>query len=160
MAKTILGTPPSKEAIEEQERKERDWQRADILCSVILESRESSSISNIRAINYITSIAQTAMDNELISKKQAELLAGKYILSISRCTSKEGPKNGKPSGLVILAKKALPKLNINMGNPTSSSKEANTKSVFEIQSDLLQNYGIKVSPATLRDWSYSKANSN
>lgn len=156
MAKTILGAPLSELEIKKRKEKELQLKRADILCSAVLESRESSSISTSKAIDYIIDIANAATDNELISKKQAELLAGRYILAVSRCISKEGYSNGRPSGLVALVKEAHPHLNINMGRPTASSGDADKSSIFEIQSEMFKRYGIKVSPTTLRDWDYSK----
>lgn len=148
---TILtGTAP--ELTKEQKESSRHVDRIKLLCNLMIESLKDGSIEYSRTLNYIADIIKHSVNNEFLTARHGERLAGYYFLEAS--SFHKVKKGLKPSALVKFLKDGHILLTRRDGRVTTfESKKTN---VYQVQSKSLRFYGLDISERQIKRWVYNE----
>ena len=152
--RTILTRNRSPKDVEAVEERERRHAAVKLLCNAWYESVKLNTCIQNKAIKEIIEIAKVSAGNGHVTRKQAERIAGEYVLKCSEVETRHEDKGTKktPLAIVELIKRSSTLLYSRKFVTTLDDK----RSMFEYQSKTLAEYGYRVSARTIKSWYYDE----
>jgi hypothetical protein len=148
---TILTSPPTKEQLAKQEKAQKqrndDYELVRMLCDCWYGSLNDKSISQTKAEKEIIDMMQCNISCKKVTEDVGWKLVGEYIIKCRNVPHDGGRGNGVPSAFVKLLRDSAGRL----PNPKTLNS-AGDRTIYERHSARLAEYGVKVSPSTLRRW--------
>ena len=158
---TVLTQVLTREDKDEIMAKEHDLEVIEMLCDCWLESLEEATISFQRLVRELSYMLERNISNNKITQQQAHLLLGQYVMRGHLYAKKNIEGNSSPSAFVKLIKGVKARL----PNPVHDNKYASSShtsddknvSIYRRHSARLAEYGVNISPATLKSWAEKKS---
>jgi len=152
---TILTRERTPEQVEATKEGARRRDVVQMLCNAWYESVSYDIRLHDKAVKQIVNIVTVSAEKEYVTQREAELIAGRYILKCFAVESRDEEKSKikHPRALVALVKDSSSLL-YGRGGYVKGLEFAN--SMYNFQSTTLAEYGCNISARTIKSWDYDE----